>query len=106
MITYYLTLDVTLEANDQEIRKKYLELIKQHTPEKSPDRFQQVTTAYEKIKSSRARIRTALFEIIENSDTESALQALGEAARPQRVRVGLKTLMQTLSDMESKTGYK
>ncbi len=106
MISYYLTLGVTLEANDHEIRKKYLTLIKQHTPEKSPDRFQQVTTAYEKIKSSRARIRTALFEIIENANTESALLALGEAASPQRVRVGLKTLMQTLSAMENKTGHK
>ncbi len=102
MIAYYLALDVPLEATDQEIRDKYLALIKKHPPEKHPERFQQVSTAYEKIKSPHARVRTALFDINETPDTEAALQALGEAARPHRVRVGLKTLMQGLSSEDGK----
>ena len=102
MINYYLTLGVSLEANDQEIRARYLELIKKYTPEKDPVRFQQVSTAYEKIKSARARIRTALFETDENPNTEAALEALSVAARPQRVRVGLKTLMHALSSAKTK----
>ena len=61
MLLNYFILGLELNATDEEIRKRYLDLIKQYTPEKDPDRFQEITVAYEQIKTPRSRIRGKLF---------------------------------------------
>jgi len=49
MLSSYFILGLGLDVADEEIRKRYLELIKQYTPEKDPNRFQEITSAYEQI---------------------------------------------------------
>jgi curved DNA-binding protein CbpA len=41
------TLGLPTGASDNEIRTRYLELVKQFPPERSPDRFRQIHAAYE-----------------------------------------------------------
>ena len=61
MLKSYLVLGLSLNATDQEIRKKYLGLVKVHSPEKSPEMFEKITSAYESIKDARTRAATRLF---------------------------------------------
>ncbi len=93
MLTSHLTLGLDIGASDEEIRKRYLELIKLHTPEKDPDRFQKITRAYEKISSSRRRIRTKLFGTLDEKDPETVLLELCRAKKTGRRRVGLQELL-------------
>jgi curved DNA-binding protein CbpA len=93
MLSSYFILGLELNATDEEIRKRYLELIKQYTPEKDPDRFQDITNAYEQIKTPRARIRGKLFGPLSVSDAEEALFSLGRARIPVRRRARLKELL-------------
>ena len=93
MLSNYFILGLDLDVTDEEIRKRYLELIKQYTPEKDPNRFQEITSAYEQIKTPRARIRGKLFGALSVSDAEEALLFLGRARTAVRRRAGLKELL-------------
>jgi hypothetical protein len=92
MLVDYLTMELSLTASDKEIRKRYLELIRRHTPEKDPETFQKISAAYEHIRDEPSRIRTLLFEPMKIKDTETAILDLIDSAKLRRQRVGLKTL--------------
>lgn len=93
MLSNYFILGLDLNATDEEIRKRYLQLIKRYTPEKDPDRFQEITGAYEQIKTPRARILGKLFGPLSVSDAEESLLSLGRARAPVRRRAKLKELL-------------
>ena len=93
MLSSYFILELDLNANDEEIRKRYLKLIKSNTPEKNPDRFQKITNAYEQIKTHRSRIRGKLFGPLYVSDAKESLLFLGRTRTAVRRRAGLKELI-------------
>ncbi|MCP4692255.1 MAG: J domain-containing protein [Desulfobacterales bacterium] len=96
MLSCHLTLGLEIGASDQEIRKRYLELIKRHTPEKDPEQFRKITAAYEKIKTPRLRIHTKLFGAMDEKDLDAALLDLCRAGKPSRRRAGLRELLDDL----------
>ncbi|MDD2604721.1 MAG: J domain-containing protein [Desulfobacteraceae bacterium] len=96
MLVDYLRLGVALDATDAQIRKAYLALIRVHTPERDPARFQEIAAAYERIKDEAARLQTAIFGPFQISDTREAIGALARAATPGRRRVGLGTLLEAV----------
>jgi DnaJ-class molecular chaperone len=74
----YLVLGVPSGANDQTIRRAYLEAIKQSPPEADPKRFQAASQAYEKIKDQESRHRHILFD--HDCPANSPLDALARYA--------------------------
>ena len=93
MLVPYLVLGLSPSATGEEIRRRYLELVRAHRPGEDPERFQQITGAYEALKDERARVRTALFGMAGYGDFDLALDALLRA-RPERRRVpGLQALL-------------
>lgn len=93
MLLDYFILGLNADATDKDIRNQYLELVKKYTPEKSPQRFQDVTESYERIKSKRQAINSRLLGAFEFSDPESGLFALGRSVNITRRRVGLSELL-------------
>lgn len=65
----YLVLNVSYEADDQTIRRAYLNGIKQATPDKDPKRFQEITQAYESIKDETSRLNFFLFDVTPPADS-------------------------------------
>lgn len=51
----YFALQVTEDADDVEIRRAYLDAIRIATPEDAPARFQQLSAAYETVKTAALR---------------------------------------------------
>ena len=51
----YLCLGVALDASDATIRSAYLEGIRRHPPDRAPERFAALRSAYEKIANEKAR---------------------------------------------------
>ena len=93
MLVPYLVLGLSPSAGGEEIRRRYLELVRAHRPGDDPERFQQITRAYEALKDERARVRTALFGMADYGDFDLALDALLRA-RPERRRApGLQALL-------------
>jgi hypothetical protein len=96
MLAHYLTLGLEEGATDEQIRSRYLELIKTHPPEKDAQRFQDIAHAYEAIKDRRARIYSRIFAGRNTGDVETALLYLVRAGRPKPKRVGLQELLLAL----------
>lgn len=105
MLRYYLALGLTPAASDEEIRKRYLALIKQNPPERDAVRFQEISTAYEKLKDEATRIRTRVLDPYRNNDPEEALADLVHSARPGRVRQGLQDLLAALPNKKRINRY-
>jgi curved DNA-binding protein CbpA len=77
-------LGVKKTAGDDEIRRAYLDAIKAAPPEQDPERFAELTRAYESIRTERARYEHLLFN--RDCPGDSPLDAL---IRRARVRVGV-----------------
>lgn len=80
----YLLFGVAETADDAEINKVYLQLVRRYPPERAPLRFQQIRAAYEKIKTQRDRLAYELFNT-EPPDLHVLFTPLlqrGESTRP------------------------
>ena len=93
MLAHYLVLGLPPSATGEEIRRRYLELVRTHRPGRDPQRLQQITAAYEALKDDRARVKTALFGMAAYGDFELALDALVQARPVRRETPGLQTLL-------------
>jgi DnaJ-class molecular chaperone len=77
-------LGIPREAGDDEIRAAYLAKVRQCPPDRSPEQFERVRDAYEKLRDPRARIRHRLFSV----DPGAALSSVFAEAVPPRRFVG------------------
>ncbi len=87
----YTLLGVPLEATDDAIRKRYLELVKQYPPEQQPEMFAKIREAYDALKDLEARTMYRLYEYGKNETIESIIEEA--ACRTSRRRIGLNTLV-------------
>ena len=92
MLEHYLALDLPVSATDDEIRRRYLELVRAHPPSHDPERFQRVSNAFEALKDLRSRIDTDLFGTGAYEDFEMAIEALAHARMTRRRAPGLDEL--------------
>ena len=93
MLTPYLILGLAPDASGGDIRRRYLQLVREHPPGREPERFQKITAAYESLKDERTRVRTALFGATHYADMEEALMDLVRARTEERKAPNLKTLL-------------
>ncbi len=57
----YAVLGVARRADEAEIKRAYFRLVREYSPEREPEKFQQIRAAYEQLRSPEARARTDLF---------------------------------------------
>ena len=62
MIDPYDVLGLPADADDDAIRRRYLELVRQFPPDHHPERFSAVRQAYEQLKDLETRLSHRLFE--------------------------------------------
>ncbi len=94
MLIHCLTLDVSPEATDEQIREQYLKMVRNHSPERDPEKFRRITEAYEALKDGRNRVREKIFGGLTVGEYESALLSLAKARELKRRRVGLRELLE------------
>ena len=71
----YLTLGLPPDADDAAVYAADLAAVKTCPPERDPQRFQDLRTAYESLRTHRARLATALF----NQEPPTLLEVLDRA---------------------------
>jgi curved DNA-binding protein CbpA len=54
-------LGIAPDSNDEEIRAAYVRLVKEHPPDRSPEKFEQIRDAYDLVRNPRRRIRERLL---------------------------------------------
>ncbi len=96
MLIHWIRLGLTPDAGDEEIRNRYLELVRKYTPEKHPKRFGEITASYEAIKDLKSRL-TARYLPMESHrlPLETYLEELIEACSSSRKRIGLQDLLRS-----------
>ncbi len=87
----YQVLGLDANSDDVAIRKRYLELVKQFTPEHHPEKFAAVRAAYESLRDLTTRVRHRLFEAGKNESLDALIEEV--ECPKQRRRVSLQNLL-------------
>jgi DnaJ-class molecular chaperone len=90
----HIVLDLTADADDETIRRRYLEMVRQYSPEHHPEKFAVIRDAYERLRDRDARVRYRLLEAGRKESIEAIVEEI--ACRNSRRRVSLKTLLSLL----------
>jgi curved DNA-binding protein CbpA len=87
----YEVLGLPGDADDEAIRSRYLELVRQYSPEHYPERFAAVRAAYESLRDLDTRLRHKLFETGKRETIDAILEEV-ECRSPRR-RLSLAMLL-------------
>jgi len=90
----YLVLGLSDDSDDETIRRRYLELVRQYSPEHHPQRFAAIRAAYESLRDQNARLRHRLFEAGKKESLDALVEEI-ECRSPRR-RVSLKELLEAV----------
>ena len=55
MKNYFKTLELGMEAEEEEIKKAYFKLIRKYPPDKNPDIFKEIREAYDMLRQEKFR---------------------------------------------------
>ena len=92
MISPHVALGLRWDADDAEVRQRYLELVRAHPPSRDPDRFKIIAKAYGMLKDRAARVETHLFGTVQSRSFEDALAELEQSASDSWKPPGLRQI--------------
>src|SRR3954452_10400593 len=95
MVDPFHVLGVAADADDETIRRRYLELVRENPPARAPERFAAIRQAYEQVKDAETRLKKRLFEL----DKELSIRTIIEevTCKSPRPRVSLAKLIEMAS---------
>ncbi len=70
----YEILGITNEPDDASVRSAYLELVRRYPPERFPDKFREINSAYNELKDEKSRLKYYIFN--EDPGIKSPFEAL------------------------------
>jgi curved DNA-binding protein CbpA len=76
----FTVLGVADDADDAEIRQRYLALVWEFPPDRAPERFQELRAAYDALSDERKRLETKLLHTNEAALTRLSMGALRAAS--------------------------
>jgi curved DNA-binding protein CbpA len=87
----YEVLGLDTDSDDETIRRRYLELVRQYPPEHQPEKFAGIRTAYESLRDLNTRLRYRLFEAGKKESIDHLIEEI--ACRSPRRRLSLTALL-------------
>lgn len=72
-------------ATEEAVRTRYLELVRQHTPERDPQRFAEIRLAYERVRDPETRLKWELFQSPVSRSVEDLIQQFRRELRSTRI---------------------
>src|SRR5262245_17041216 len=87
----FQVLDLPPDSDDEAIRRRYLELVKQYPPGQDPEKFAAIRQAYDRLRDLTTRVRHRLFEAGDHDNVEKIFEEL--SCQSPRRRVSLKSLL-------------
>jgi curved DNA-binding protein CbpA len=90
----YQVLELPPDSDDEAIRRRYLELVRRFSPERYPEKFAAIRTAYESLRDLNTRLRYRLFEAGKNETVDALIEEI-TCGKPRR-RIPLETLLATV----------
>jgi curved DNA-binding protein CbpA len=93
----FTVLGVDETADDVEIRRRYLALVRDFPPDRAPDRFREYRAAYEALSDERKRLETQLLQTNAAALSRLTMGALA-AASPGTARATKRTVAMLLAE--------
>lgn len=90
----YQVLGLPPDSDDEAIRRRYLELVRQFSPEHHPEKFAAIRAAYESLRDLNTRLRYRLFQAGKEESVEALIEEI--TCRRARRRLSLAMLLSTL----------
>src|ERR1700738_3114959 len=90
----YAVLGLPPDSDDEAIRRRYLELVRQYSPEHHPEKFAAIRAAYESLRDLNTRLRYRLFEAGKEESVEALIEEI--TCRRTRRRLSLEMLLSVL----------
>ncbi len=87
----YLILGVSADVDEAALRRRYLELVRQHPPEKCPQQFAEVREAYDQLRDPVRRLEQQLFKVCGDETLDDIVADL--RSQVQAVRIPTETLL-------------
>lgn len=87
----YAILGLAPDSDDDTIRRRYLDLVKQYTPEHQPRKFAEIRAAYDSLRDLTTRLKHRLFGVGKRDSLDVIIEEL-ECQSPRR-RIGLDKLL-------------
>lgn len=87
----YEILGLERDADEAEIRHRYLELVREFSPDRAPERFAAIRAAYDEVRDPLRRLETQLFGLKSHDSIEAILTDL--RARLRDARIPMETLL-------------
>ena len=69
----YEVFGLSTDASETEIRQRYLELVRAFPPDRAPERFAAIHSAYELLRDPAERLRAQLFMVESKTDSFEAI---------------------------------
>jgi curved DNA-binding protein CbpA len=88
----YDVLELSTGAGEAEIRRRYLELVRQFPPDRAPERFAEIHAAYEALRDPARRLQAQIFQTETTADSLEGL-ATDLRRRLRHVRLPVATLL-------------
>ena len=82
-------LGLSHDADAETIRRRYLELIREYSPERSPREFGEIRGAYDRLRDPVVYLESRLFDVTAAHSLESLLAELQPDVRRQRIPTDL-----------------
>ena|SRR5579864_2787350 len=89
----YEVLGLPRHADLAEIRRRYLELVRQFPPDRAPERFAAIRTAYDEVRDPARWLEAQLFEVSTSDSLSSIAAALRTRLRSARIPLNVLLLM-------------
>lgn len=78
-------LGLTSDATEEEIRQRYLALVRQHPPDRDPERFAEIRAAYDQLRDPITNLQQRLFSTTPHETFESLADQLRAEVRVLRI---------------------
>ena len=78
-------LGVGQNASEEEIRRRYLELVRQFPPDREPQRFAEIRHAYDQLRDPVARLEKELFYLESNDTLDPVIREVKSRLRETRI---------------------
>jgi curved DNA-binding protein CbpA len=87
----YAIFDLPPDSDEETVRRRYLSLVRTHTPERDPERFSDIREAYDILRDPVNRVRYRLFEAGKGDAIDAIIKEA--KARSSQRRVSVATLL-------------
>lgn len=72
-------------ADEAQIRNRYLELVRQFSPERAPERFAEIRSAFDELRDPLRRLDRQMFSLASSDSLESLAAAVRTQLRRARL---------------------